>query len=482
MKTKLYAILFCLLLVADFSIHAQQKIIGGSAVDITQRPYQAAVFLNGSFTGGGVIIAENWILTAAHVVADHPASSFTVSTGYTNLNNDPRRSGVSQIIIHPNYNPQSLENDIALIKLSSSLFLGSTRKAITMSTSNSYSSGTQAVVSGWGRRSETGAASVTQLYKANVNIKSCTQTKITAEKSTNMSYRGDSGGPLTISSPIGDLLIGLVSSGQYVNPTNFETLYTNVGHYYNWIISYCRNPHSVSGPDLLEGTSTYTISPVPLNYSFDLSPNVSLVSQSGGNITIRAITQGRGYLNVKVNNQIVGQKFFWVGVPVISGITRNGSMLKVETFGISASIIQTHWTIGGNIFTSPSDFISSPYYSGTHTVTVRARNACGWSNDFTAQVSFSSRTAYDIAVDADAHSLTISPVKADTDISGIPLMPVGSAVKYSVNSILSGLQKASGTLPEVGGTIHLNNLPSDIYLLKLDLGDGNIQTFKFKLR
>lgn len=54
MRTKVFKLLaFCLLCI---SIHAQQRIIGGSAVDISQRPYQAAIFIDGQFAAGGVII------------------------------------------------------------------------------------------------------------------------------------------------------------------------------------------------------------------------------------------------------------------------------------------------------------------------------------------------------------------------------------------------------------------------------------------
>lgn len=474
MKTKVISILF--LFAAYLSVHAQQKIIGGSPVDITQRPYQAAVFVNGTFNGGGVIIADQWILTAAHVVKGYSASAITVSTGYTNLNNDTRRSTVSEVIIHADYNPTSIVNDIALIKLSSPLTFSSTRKSITISQAYNYSTGTTAVVSGWGRRIVGGNASLTQLYKANVTVQSCTQPKIAVYPSGNASYYGDSGGPLTISSSGADLLIGLVSHGG-ASPTLDPTYYTNVGYYYNWILT--ANPTPIVGTDLLQNTATYTIS-VPQTYTLDLSPNISLVSQSGNSVTVRAITKGRGYINVKVNNRIVGQKFFWVGEPIISGITSNSYMLKAETFGISASIIQTEWTIGGNIFSAHNDFISTPYTSGTYDVTVRARNACGWGPTFSTRVTFGS-SYYSISLDGSARLVTVSPASDGTETPAFFTNSVNNTVSYTVINMLTGSQKASGTIPARGGTINLNSLPADIYLLRLDAGDGNAQTFKIKL-
>ena len=96
--------------------HAQQRIIGGSTANITERPYQAAVFVDGDFEGGGVIISNRWILTAAHVVDGHSYSDIEVYFGSTNLNN---ASSVTarRVIVHEDYNDDLQTQDIALIEL-----------------------------------------------------------------------------------------------------------------------------------------------------------------------------------------------------------------------------------------------------------------------------------------------------------------------------------------------------------------------------
>lgn len=68
MKKKVFCILLSLIC---FSLSAQQRIIGGYTVDISDRPFQAFVACNNGNrynVGGGVIISPQWILTAAHVV------------------------------------------------------------------------------------------------------------------------------------------------------------------------------------------------------------------------------------------------------------------------------------------------------------------------------------------------------------------------------------------------------------------------------
>ena len=95
---------FLLLLIASsVKLMAQLRIVGGSAVDISQRPYQAAVFVDGVFNGGGVIISSRYILTAAHVVNGYSSSRIRVSVGHTNLNLDYNRLNVSKINVHEKY-------------------------------------------------------------------------------------------------------------------------------------------------------------------------------------------------------------------------------------------------------------------------------------------------------------------------------------------------------------------------------------------
>ncbi len=482
MKTRIIS--FLLLFISCNALQAQLKIIGGSAVDITQRPYKAAIFVNGQFNGGGVILNNQWILTAAHVVYGHSASSISVSTGYTNLNNDPNHSSVSQVIMYPNYNiSNSAINDIALIKLSSSLAFSSKRKPITVSNSTSYANGTTATVSGWGRRAVGGSASLSQLYKTNVTIIACNSNQLTAAKSNTSAYKGDSGGPLTMSSSAGDLLIGLVHGGNTNNPTGEDSYYTNVGPYYNWIVSNTSFLHTISGGDLICNNGTFTISPIPFNHTLELSPNVSIVSQSAGSITLHGGGQGRGYINILVNNKVVGQKFFWVGAPVISGISYNPPYLKAETFGISASITNTQWTIGSNSFTNSSASIYSPYSSGTYAVSVRATNACGTSSTYTTQIDLSQGGTYSIILNAGSRSVTVIPVSDDSgdSNSASPLSSSTSTMRYALVNLSTGNIAASGVLPVSGGTLDFANATSGLYVLKLHTSNGKEEAFKVVL-
>lgn len=156
------------------------------------------------------------------MVHNRSTSSVTVSTGYTNLNNDPAKSAVSQIYEHPNYisdEKNYMPNDIALVKLTSPLTFGSTRKPIRISSATTYSIGSTATVSGWGSRSQSSPniASPNQLYKTTGTISKCNSSYVELKASTTSAYKGDSGGPLTISDSE-DLLIGIVCGGKTSDP------------------------------------------------------------------------------------------------------------------------------------------------------------------------------------------------------------------------------------------------------------------------
>ncbi|KAJ3656406.1 hypothetical protein Zmor_015486 [Zophobas morio] len=97
------------------------RIVGGTDAYSAQFPYSVAVYTqgsSGSFFCGGTLISNEWIVTAGHC-ADG-ALQFTIRLGSNTLSGtDPNRVTVAttQYFVHPEYNPMTLEHNIALIKL-----------------------------------------------------------------------------------------------------------------------------------------------------------------------------------------------------------------------------------------------------------------------------------------------------------------------------------------------------------------------------
>ncbi|RNA41908.1 chymotrypsin B-like, partial [Brachionus plicatilis] len=91
------------------------KIINGEEASVW--PWMVSlqsVSQNRHFCGGSLIFSQ-FVLTAAHCVT---SSSFYIKAGTNNLNEaNITTYQVSRVTIHENYNSTSLDNDIALIKL-----------------------------------------------------------------------------------------------------------------------------------------------------------------------------------------------------------------------------------------------------------------------------------------------------------------------------------------------------------------------------
>ena len=115
---------------------AGEKIIGGVEATPFEFPWLAALFdvpvTDGSLPDfldqfcAGTLIDPEWILTAAHCVTDNngvPDDPSTLSVGLgkhrLDVTNEPGSEyiNIDWLIIHPNFNPHTVDSDIALLHL-----------------------------------------------------------------------------------------------------------------------------------------------------------------------------------------------------------------------------------------------------------------------------------------------------------------------------------------------------------------------------
>ncbi|KAJ8918132.1 hypothetical protein NQ315_011589 [Exocentrus adspersus] len=223
------------------------RIVGGKNASILEYPYQVSVRKFNSHICGGSVFHQSFILTAAHCVAGGMASQFSIRAGSDFINKDGKTIKVCTIITSENYNADTLDNDIAILKLCSPLVFSDRILPIALpETGEQLAAGSRALVSGWGYETEGGILpsvlkqvevpiiSLTYCQNAYVQYAKVTDNMICAGDTKiggKDACQGDSGGPLRSNGK----LMGIVSWGFGCARPYYPGVYTKVSKYRNWI-------------------------------------------------------------------------------------------------------------------------------------------------------------------------------------------------------------------------------------------------------
>uniref|UniRef100_A0A3Q2EH61 Peptidase S1 domain-containing protein n=1 Tax=Cyprinodon variegatus TaxID=28743 RepID=A0A3Q2EH61_CYPVA len=237
------------------------RILGGEAAPPGSWPWQVSLHISKHFCGGS-LINDQWVLTAAHCVESFWNSPNNVSAYLgrqsqeeSNPNEVNRRA--SNITIHPDYNSSTVDNDIALIRLSEPVNFTSYISPVCLAASDStFYSGVESWVTGWGNigtfeplpspgnllevEAQIVGNGQCRCDYSDLGYISITDNMICAgfQEGGKGPCFGDSGGPLV--SKQGDRWIqaGVVSFGVGCAKPFFPAVYARVSQYNEWINSH----------------------------------------------------------------------------------------------------------------------------------------------------------------------------------------------------------------------------------------------------
>ncbi|EDW10698.1 trypsin theta [Drosophila mojavensis] len=223
------------------------RIVGGEDTTIEAHPYQASLQKkSGSHFCGGSIIGPNLVVTAAHCLQGIKASSIRVRLGSTRYNEGGVLVAVESLVYNEQYDSQTLENDVGLLKLAESVAESQSIRYIDLA-EVTPPTGTTAVVTGWGSKCYFWCMSLPKILQAVVvsivDWQQCgsdaykygdiiRDTMVCGYEKNKDACQGDSGGPLVANNQ----LVGIVSWGYGCASKLLPGVYANVAALRSWIL------------------------------------------------------------------------------------------------------------------------------------------------------------------------------------------------------------------------------------------------------
>ncbi|KAG5322237.1 CTR2 protein, partial [Pseudoatta argentina] len=267
-------------------------IVGGINALDGAHPYIVSLRQNNDHFCGGSIISKRYILTAGHClikfIDSRSLKNVTVHAGTNRLSESGYIYIPEEAIVHPDYDPNLMFNDIGLLRLKTDIQYNKLVQPISIAKTNSVLVGDACFLTGWGTLRYLGELP-DKLQKVNLKVYSqskCKDLFLSVRSSQICAFsrfgqgacHGDSGSPLVANG----IQIGLSS---YVKPCarGFPDVYTRVFSFANWLAQYIMliamnavtdfiiaclafttyglpHPQIVGGNDALNGAYPYQVS------------------------------------------------------------------------------------------------------------------------------------------------------------------------------------------------------------------------------
>ncbi|XP_063285649.1 serine protease 27-like [Pelobates fuscus] len=243
------------------------RIVGGSDSTRGEWPWQVSLYFDGLPSCGGSLIANSWVMSAAHcfTLSDN-CSSYRIYLGAYQLSNlqDPNvvSIGIKQIIKHPDFQYEGSSGDIALVELEVAVQYTSYILPICLpSPTINLPEGTTCWSTGWGH-TQAGVALTDPKTLQEVELALINRTTCEAMYQVSLHYsaqyqliqddmicagykegqkdacQGDSGGPFVCNINNVWLQFGIITWGVGCAKAYSPGVYSRVQTYLDWIKSY----------------------------------------------------------------------------------------------------------------------------------------------------------------------------------------------------------------------------------------------------
>lgn len=244
------------------------RIINGVTADRNQYPFyvkltitemKLLILLTTKHECGGTLISENTVLTAAHCLNFRNKILVRALLGFYDANEvgEQQRYTSKQNIIHENYDPETLANDIALVVLANNVKFTDAVKAVSINCEYTEPEAVVTVIGGGLLNSSDDELPSRLRWTTLTTIPNdvCAEfygnisaTLICADGDSvqgQSTCHGDSGGPLVRTMNDTMELIALVSFGPFAQCSGGVPVgFTRVGSYSNWIAG--KTNHSIA--------------------------------------------------------------------------------------------------------------------------------------------------------------------------------------------------------------------------------------------